>query len=514
MIRADSGNCFNPLRDSLRIAAVGAAALIAGACVARPTGGAGCPAPATDQPLSDADRLARDRVERGLLPLIAVTGVADSVFSLGERMERYGVPGLSIAVIDGGRVAWSAAYGAGDATRADSVTPETLFQAGSISKSVAAVTALRLVDRGVLALDDDIARVLRSWRMPADTMTRDRAVTLRRLLSHSAGFNLPSFRGYQRGAPLPTLPQLLAGVTPANTPAARIEVPPGTEWRYSGAGMEVVRLLIENATGRTYAEVAAAEVLIPAGMCRTTFNQRPDTLGSVASGHSGGRPVEGEFRMHPELAAAGMWSTASDLARFGVALGASLKGAPGSLLQQATMREAARRQIGSWGLGFSLGRGTRDSATFGHDGSTAGFTARLLMFHDGGHGMAVMTNGESEALVGEIQRSVAAAYGWPVDPRPVRSAVRLDAAQLARLTGPYRIIFGDRTIDVAFTIVGDRLAFIGQGGRPAVLYAESPTRFFSRESGTTFTFDAGDATPGPRVVIDQAGQQFIARRLP
>jgi CubicO group peptidase (beta-lactamase class C family) len=247
----------------------------------------------------------------------------------------------------------------------------------------------------------------------------------------------------------------------------------------------------------------------------TGFSQRPDTLGrEAASGHSGGAPVTGGFFLHPELAAAGMWSTSTDLARFGLALGASLQGDSGGLLRETTMREAVRRQMGDWGLGFALGGGAGDSATFGHDGSTAGFTARLVMFADGRRGLAVMTNGESEALINEIQRSVAAAYGWPVPARPVRTVVHVAPEQLTRLTGRYRIVVDDRTIDVGFRLAGDRLAFVGQSGQPTPLYAESPNRFFSRESGTTFTFDTDEQGPARRVTIDQTGQRFVAERLP
>ncbi len=464
---------------------------------------------------SEAVRSAKERVERGLLPLVVVAGVPDTAFLLSERMERYRVPGVSLTVIDEGRIAWSGAYGVREAGRPGTVTESTLFQAGSISKAVAAVTALRLVDRGLLALDDDVNRTLRSWRVPPDSLTRQRPVTLRGLLSHSAGFNVPSFRGYQRETALPTLIQILSGTAPSNTPAARVEVEPGTEWRYSGAGTEVVRQLVEDGTGRGYAEVAAKEVLAPAGMRLSSFSQRPDTLGrEVATGHSGGTPVAGRWFLHPELAAAGMWSTSSELARFGLALGASLRGGSGGLLREPTMREAVRRQKDDWGLGFALGGGAGDSATFGHGGSTAGFTARLVIFGDGRRGLAVMTNGESEALIDEIQRSVAAAYGWPVRARLVRRAVQLDPEQLTRVAGRYRIVVDDRTIDVGFTVAGARLAFVGQSGQPALLDAESPNRFFSRESGTTFIFDGDGRVPARRVTIDQSSQQFVADRLP
>lgn len=483
-----------------------------GACATQTQSGAQCEVPGGQSTRrTEPTQRTIERVERGLLPLIALRGVPDSTFSLSARMERYAVPGVSIAVIDAGAIEWSRAYGLRRAGEAAVTTDSTLFQAGSISKSVAAVTALRLVERGLLALDADVNRTLRSWRVPVDSLTRDSSVTLRRLLSHTAGFNLPSYNGYEHASHIPTMAQLLAGAAPANTPAARVEVTPGTEWRYSGAGMEVVRQLIEDASGRPYEHVATDEVLRPSGMCQSTFSQRPDTMRrDFAAGHSGGTPLDNGFRMHPELAAAGMWSTALDLARFGVALGSS-RNARGGLLRQETMREALRPHLGHWGLGFALG-GSADSATFGHDGSTAGFAARLVMLADGRRGVAVMTNGESDALIDEIQRSVATAYGWPMPDRPVRTVVSLDRHQLSRLAGNYRIIFGDRTIDVSFTVVDDRLAFVGQSGRPASLYAESPTRVFSRESGTTFTFEIEGARPARSVVIDQVGQQFVARR--
>ena len=249
-----------------------------------PAGGALRPPPQgaceTQSPVveSPAARTARERVERGLLPLVSLAGTADSAFTIAQRMALYGVPGVSVAVIDQGRIVWSAGYGVRELGQTDSVTHATLFQAGSISKSVAALTALRLVEQGRLTLDDDVNRTLRTWRVPDDTMTRGQPVTLRRLLSHSAGFNLPSFRGYEGGATLPSLVEILTGTGPANTAAGRVEVPPGTEWRYSGIGTEVVRLLIQDAAGRDYSAVAGEAVVAPAAMCWTTFSQRPDTL--------------------------------------------------------------------------------------------------------------------------------------------------------------------------------------------------------------------------------------------
>ena len=456
---------------------------------------------------SEAARIAR--IEHGLLPTVAVRGRGDTTYTLSDRMKRFGVPGVSLAVIDQGRLAWARAWGVIDSGGAR-VDTATLFQAGSISKAITAVAALRLVDRGVLRLDDDVNQKLTTWKVPASDRTRDRPVTLRGLLSHGAGFNVPSFPGYGAGMPVPTLLQVLDGAVPANTQPVRVVVVPGTEWRYSGGGYSVVQQLIEDATGRTFTEVLREDLFAPAGMTRTLAAQPlPAPLASSAAiGHSGGAR---RSNVYPELAAAGLWSTAPDLARFGVSVVRTIQREPGALLTPGTARDMVTRQIGEWGLGFALGGGAGDSLTVAHGGSTVGYVARVIVLPATGQGLAIMTNGESEALIDEIQRSVAREYAWPVRPRVEKQVATVEPATFAALTGLYRVVLGDRNVDFRVEVDGDRLILIGPSGRPGELLPLSGLQFFSQDTGNEFSFTReGHAITG--MVIDQQGQRFTAVR--
>ncbi|HEX2251687.1 MAG TPA: serine hydrolase domain-containing protein [Thermoanaerobaculia bacterium] len=231
------------------------------ACSAPPAGPV-VPEPVAGDPGGDRRRA----VERGLLPAVVLAGRDEPRWSVEERMERYRVPGLGIAVIDDGAVAWAAGYGVTRAGGAVPTTASTRFQAASIIKAVSAAGALRLVQDGRLGLDEDVGRRPRSWRLRFADGVAAAPVTLRHLLSHSAGVTVHGFPGYRRGAPLPTPLQILDGAAPANSPAVRVDETPGRRYRYSGGGYQVVELLLEEVTGRPFASLLAELVLAPAGI--------------------------------------------------------------------------------------------------------------------------------------------------------------------------------------------------------------------------------------------------------
>src|SRR5688572_27074372 len=165
----------------------------------------------------DSERIRR--VETGLRFPRTIRGRPVAQMQLDERMRHYKVPGVSIAVIDSFRIAWARGYGVRETGGTSSITTETLFQAASISKPIAAVAALRLVQKGKLDLDEDVNVKLRSWKVPENAFTLARPVTLRRLLSHGAGLTVHGFRGYTSSAPVPTVLQVLDGHSPANSAA-------------------------------------------------------------------------------------------------------------------------------------------------------------------------------------------------------------------------------------------------------------------------------------------------------
>jgi CubicO group peptidase (beta-lactamase class C family) len=156
--------------------------------------------------------------------------------NLKKLMQLFKVPGLSLAVIDNFQIVWAKAYGVVEAGSTTPVTTRTLFQAGSISKPVAASGALYLVEQGKLLLDEDVNQKLRTWKVPESEFTKNEKVTLRRLMSHSAGLTVHGFPGYDVNDPLPTLVQIFDGEKPANTPPIRVDLVPGTQERYSGGG--------------------------------------------------------------------------------------------------------------------------------------------------------------------------------------------------------------------------------------------------------------------------------------
>jgi CubicO group peptidase (beta-lactamase class C family) len=459
------------------------------------------------------------RVESGLLTYHVVRGETAGA-TIQERLREYRVPGVSVAVINNGRIEWARGWGEAEAGSGIPADTATLFQAASISKPVAAVAALRLVEAGTLQLDEDVNARLRSWRVPDTTFTATEKVTLRRLLSHSAGTTVHGFPGYAAGAALPTVVQVLDGAAPANTRPVRVDILPGSQWRYSGGGFTIAQLLMTDVTSQPFAELMRDRVLEPAGMPHSTYAQPlpADRAGRAATAHgSDGRPIAGKHHAYPEQAAAGLWTTPSDLARLAIDLQRAYSGETGRILTPETARLMLTRQSGTYGLGFSV-QGEGDSLRFEHGGSNQGFRAFFMAMGETGKGVVVMTNGENGAELGmEILRSVAREYGLPGFAARERDALRLDAAALAAYAGSYATVpEGDAAaIPVEIQLDGDvlRMTVARVGWDRRALRASAPdTFFFLQNPGEiVFTRDASGAVVG--ATLTRQGQPIrLVRR--
>lgn len=440
------------------------------------------------------------RVERGLLPGLVVAGRPLPTASLAERMAALKTPGVSVAVMNGGVVEWVKGYGVTEAGTTNSVTPRTVFQAASISKPVAALAALRLVDQGRLSLDEPVNTRLTSWKVPDNDFTKTEQVTLRRLLNHSAGLTVHGFGGYASDAPVPTLTQVLEGQTPANSATVRVDVVPGSLWRYSGGGYTVLQQLLTDVTGKPFPALLSELVLRPLGMRDSTYEQPlpANRAAAAAAGHrANGNPLPGRSHTYPEMAAAGLWTTPSDLAAFLLAIHHALKG-PSPVLTAGMARQMVTRLSGNYGLGLSLD-GTGLSASFGHGGSNAGFKCQMTAFVELGHGAVVMTNGDQGGrLAAEVLRAIAREYDWPSFRPREKTTVRVDRAALASLTGSYELRPG-KVLEV--TLEGDTL-FIVDGPQRIELYPESPTRFFELVEGTEVEFVKGADGIPTHLIVD------------
>lgn len=460
------------------------------------------------------------RIERALVPRHARPGDDTPMETLAAQMVHDGVPGVSVALIVDGEIAHAQGYGVRDAETRAPVTPETRFQAASISKPVAVLAALRLVERGVLDLDADVNDVLRSWKVPPSDGWQPR-VTLRQLASHSAGMTVHGFPGYRRDAPQPTLLRVLDGASPANTMPVRVDTIPGTQFRYSGGGTSIIQQLLLDVMGTPFPDLMRELALEPLGMHESGYLQPlPEHLWEVAAtGHrTGGGPVTGNWHVYPEMAAAGLWTTPSDLARFAIGLQRAYAGEPGSILPQSLAREMLTPQIVSdgrvgglnaLGIGPFLG-GEGKAARFGHSGGNEGFRCHLLAYREGGYGAAVMTNGDAgSALVAALFDAIAREFDWPgylpEPPTPVTVAPEM----LESYVGVY-------TLRPDFTLTvqrdGDALMVQPTGQLPLRFTPESATTFAAAAVTTKLTFDS-DGDTATRVRFQQNGQEIVGERM-
>jgi CubicO group peptidase (beta-lactamase class C family) len=457
-----------------------------------------------------------DRVIGGLLP----EGDAPKRFgpkaALKDRMAHYHTPGVSIAVINRGRIEWARGFGVKEWGKPDPVSERTIFQAGSISKPVFAMAVMRLVRDGKLDLDEDVNRYLKSWKVPANGPWQPR-VTLRQLLSHTAGLTVHGFPGYARTEPIPSVVDVLDGRPPANTRRVFVDILPGSRFRYSGGGTTVAQQLVVDVLGRPFPEIMRGLVLGPLGMDSSTYEQPlpDDRAGVAATGHpSRNRPVEGGWHVYPEMAAAGLWATPSDLARVGLEVQRALKGESDRVLDPdgavAMLTPGIDERIG---IGFFLS-GKGKAVRFGHSGADEGFVATMTFSKEGGIGAVVMLNSyDGVPLLGEIERAIAREYDWPgyfPDEAPEKPETPAPET-LNRYVGSYVT-----KSKLVFTVArgGDGLLLKFSDQPPLELTAESATRFSTAALNAKVTFEEDEGGKVTGLTLEQDGTPTTAGREP
>jgi CubicO group peptidase (beta-lactamase class C family) len=355
-------------------------------------------------------RSAHDHIAR-IETALSIPGGPATAASLAERMEHHNVPGVSIAVFNDGAIEWARGYGLADVAEEHPVTARTLFQAASISKPVAASAMLTFVQDGALQLDQDVYERLRSWKVPGNRFTAAEPVTLRRLVTHSAGMTVSGFPGYARGEEVPGTVEVLDGL--GNTDPIRVDTIPGALWRYSGGGYTVMQLLLSDVAGKPFPEVMQERVLDPVGMSESTYQQPlPESRwGQAATGYRrNGTEVEEKWHTYPEMAAAGLWTTPSDLARWAMAIQRAAAGS-GEILAPEWARAMLEPDTNDWGLGPPI---HPSGAFFHHSGGNEGFRCHLVAFMEGDRGAVIMTNSDAGAeLIREILVTLEDEYDWP-----------------------------------------------------------------------------------------------------
>ena len=351
------------------------------------------------------------------------TGPLDAA-DVAPLLQQFHVPGVSMAVIKDFKIAWAKGYGVADAQTGAPVTADTLFQAASISKTIAAMASMRAIQDGRFGLDQDINTILKSWKLPGDGFTTERPVTPRALMSHTSGtgdgFGFP---GYAPNAPLPTLPQILDGLAPSNVRKVRLERPPLTGYKYSGGGVEIEELALTEALGKPFAQIARDFVLTPIGMTNSTYEQ-PLPLAreaQAARAHDrDGKRMGDPWHVYPEHAAAGLWTTPTDLAKFVIEVQLSLLGRSNKVLSRSSALEMVTPiGVGPFAVGFQIAK-QGEGWYFMHGGSNWGFQCNFIGHRLKGYGLAIMTNGDNGGpLMQELGKRVGQAYKWDTLDQPI-----------------------------------------------------------------------------------------------
>ena len=340
-------------------------------------------------------------------------------------LKQFNVPAVSVAVINNFAIEWARGYGVADKEAGTPVTAETMFQAASISKTVAAMASMRAVQDGKFALDQDVNTILKSWKLPVGEHTKERPVTPRGLMSHTSGtgdgFGFP---GYAPGVPLPTTQQILDGQPPSNRREVRLERAPLTGFKYSGGAVTIQELALSDALGKPFVQIARDSVLNPVGMTNSTFEQplpaAREKQAARAHNRMGDRMGD-PWHVYPEHAAAGLWTTPTDLAKFLIEVQRTLagplapKGPAGRVLSRPTMLEMVTPVgVGPFAVGFQVGK-EGEGWYFSHGGSNWGFQCHMIAHRLKGYGLVLMTNGDNGgALMQELRRRIQQAYKWDV----------------------------------------------------------------------------------------------------
>lgn len=432
-------------------------------------------------------------IENGLEPSIQVKGEPVETYSIADRIKFHKVPGVSIAVIKDKKLHWAKGYGMANTTTGTKVDENTLFQAGSISKPVAALAALKLMDEGKLDLDTDVNAYLKKWKIPENKFTETEKVTIRRLLTHAAGMTVHGFPGYKQSDTFPTDVEVLDGK--GNTDPIRVDTFPGTMMRYSGGGYTVMENVVEDITGMSFQDYMAKEVLEPMGMNNSTYAQPlfkkwHDQASAAYDGN--GNIIEGYWHNYLEQAAAGLWTTPTDLAKYCIEVQEIIGGKKDGILSPETALQMVTKQEHGWGLGPGLS-GDADSLFFRHGGKNAGFTNVLTAAAYKGTGLIIMTSGDNGgALIDEIVFAVSKYYDWGLGAPKMIETVDLEEDYLKSLVGAFQYVeqvpgIGDYVVDLRLEN-GQLIAFDRPEQKDYPFVATSKTEFICIQTGDRVSF--------------------------
>jgi CubicO group peptidase (beta-lactamase class C family) len=382
------------------------------------------------------------QVENGLRSEYFVKG--DKLKSITEAMNEASIPGISIAIINNFDTVLSKGYGIGDIKVGLPVDKNTIFQAASISKPLTALAVMKLVQDGKLDLNEDINTYLKTWKLPESHLTAKNKVTLKNLLSHTAGVTVHGFPGYCSEVKIPTLIQILNGEPPANTGKIHVDTEPNTEFRYSGGGYTIIQQILIDQLQKPFEEIMYELILEPLGMTNSFYSSSPldeKQCTNATTGHKGdGSQVACKRHIYPEMAAAGLWTTPEDLAKFSMEVQKSLKGESNKILTRDFMEIMTTPILtGIYNLGLRNEKIGRELLLM-HNGGNEGYSCSLMFHKEKGFGVIFMSNSDNgNKMRLPLIRSAAAAYGFHDILQPDYEITELSVEKMKLFQGNFKI---------------------------------------------------------------------------
>ncbi len=441
-------------------------------------------------------------IENSLTKLILVKDQPVEKYSIAERMAHHKVPGVSIVVVRNGKIDWAQGYGYANTNTNTKVNENTLFQAGSISKPVAALAALKLAQEGKLDLDENVNTYLKDWSIEDNELTANNKVTVRRLLTHTAGTTVHGFPGYMTNEDIPSDIMVLDGK--GNTPKVYVDVEPESMWRYSGGGYTIMEKVVEDISGESFQDYMKNHILSNMDMRNSTYNQPLDSelhANASAAYDTNGNIIEGLWHNYPEQAAAGLWTTPTDLAKYCIEIQNIRQGKSDGVLSKKTVDMMLTKHKNDWGLGPSL-RWEADSLVFSHGGKNAGFTNNMVAFAERGDAVIVMTNADNGGrLMSEIITTVSQHYGWNLGEPRVVETKEMTADELSKYTGRYQLDFqvpGIGDYIITLKVKDNGLLIEDPNDSDSFILPLSDSTFMDIENGDTAVFDLTEGNEGFR----------------
>ncbi len=382
-----------------------------------------------------------EKVENSLSPLVVKNG--EPLWNLEKQMQKYNISGLSMAVINNYKVDWSKGYGSTGNKEVPIVNKQTVFQAASMSKFVNAIAILKLIELNKLSLDEDINKYLTSWKFPYNNENYGNPITLRQLLSHTAGLSTHGFGGYKNAKNLPSITQTLEGRKPANSEKVEQVEPNNKKFRYSGGGTTISQLILMENSSMLYEHFLSNNILEPLkineSFYSTELNKYPKNL---AFGHKGnGKTLKNKYYIYPELAAAGLWTTPTNLSKIIIDIQLSLKNGSGKILSQQSAKELIEPTLKNNNSALGVFSENQNGNLYlQHSGSNRGFRGKFYFSAENGNGLVVMVNGTNTKIIEEITRSVISVYKWKgFEQMTVSEDLKINNADLTKFVGTYTL---------------------------------------------------------------------------